>query len=339
MQYLNILFDVVFKYLMQDNEIARQILSLILGLEILELEFLAQESARATEIKETGKHLRLLRLDFKAVIRTTDGQLKHVLIELQKDKKPTVSWRFRQYLAGIYEYKPGESELNMENPIPTIAVYLLGYPVFEKKYPFVRSRIQYESGLNNELLPNLKIPNFVSGLSHECVYIHVNGFKNQPSHPITDLMHMFDQSRKHKDNAEVLIANKLPNPGSLPDLILKRMHNAMNDKALRQAALEEHFDELDLRITAEERDMERNQKDEAIRQKEEAISQKQEERRQKEEERGQKEEERRQKEEERRQKEEILSNSIRLLHRLGLSSQQIADELKIDLDTVEQQID
>jgi hypothetical protein len=257
MQYINIILDVGFKYLMLDLEIARQILSLILGLEILELQFLSQETVRTKKKGEEGKQLRLLRLDFKAAIKTPNGQRINVIIELQKDKKGTVSWRFRHYIAESYDYKPKNKKEAEEGPIPTIAVYLLGYPVFEKQYPFVRSRIQYENGLNNDLLPNLKIPNFVSGLSHECVYIHVNGFKNQPPHPITDLMLMFDQSRKDKKNGEILIAQKLPTPGSLPDLILQRMHNALNDKDLRRAARDEYYDELDKLMAEDEREKER----------------------------------------------------------------------------------
>ena len=59
----NPIYDVVFKYLLEDIEIARGLLSTIIGEEIVALSFQPQEvtlqKVQATEI------IRILRLDFK----------------------------------------------------------------------------------------------------------------------------------------------------------------------------------------------------------------------------------------------------------------------------------
>ena len=84
MKIANPIYDAVFKFLMQDINIAKDILSVILNVEIIELELQPQEV-----ILTVLGGLRLLRLDFKARIRLKDGAEKAILIEIQKSKKDT----------------------------------------------------------------------------------------------------------------------------------------------------------------------------------------------------------------------------------------------------------
>ncbi|WP_218068371.1 hypothetical protein, partial [Candidatus Thiosymbion oneisti] len=77
MQIANPIYDVVFKYLMQNNEIAILILSTILEEEIMALDFLPQETSMALE----NRSFTVYRLDFSARIKTQDGAIKQVIIE------------------------------------------------------------------------------------------------------------------------------------------------------------------------------------------------------------------------------------------------------------------
>lgn len=79
----NPIYDVVFKYLLEDVEIARELLSAILGETVQNLEVKPQETAT-----ETASGIHILRFDFKATIKTQEGKQRQVLIELQKAKKP-----------------------------------------------------------------------------------------------------------------------------------------------------------------------------------------------------------------------------------------------------------
>ena len=80
----NPIYDVVFKYLLDDIEIARELLSAILGVTIKSLQMKPQETI---VLDSVSKEIKIYHLDFKAVIEQANGEEKIVLIELQKAKK------------------------------------------------------------------------------------------------------------------------------------------------------------------------------------------------------------------------------------------------------------
>jgi len=94
MQIANPIYDIVFKYLMEDNKIAKLVISSIIEQEIESLEFRATEGT--AELFK--KSLTVYRLDFTAKIKTDEG-IKIVLIEMKKAKFPTDIMRFRRYLS------------------------------------------------------------------------------------------------------------------------------------------------------------------------------------------------------------------------------------------------
>lgn len=114
----NPLYDVVFKYLLEDVEIARELLSTILGEEVHNLEIKSQETAT-----ETGGGINILRFDFKAVIKKKDGEQYKVLIELQKAKQAFDAMRFRRYLGDNYRKEdevPNDQGTLGKRPLLTI---------------------------------------------------------------------------------------------------------------------------------------------------------------------------------------------------------------------------
>jgi hypothetical protein len=93
MKIANPIYDVVFKYLMDDNKIAKLVISKIIGEEI---------ERPATDNEKTKASFTVYRLDFAAKIKLSDGGFKQVLIEIQKAKFPTDIMRFRKYLGQQY---------------------------------------------------------------------------------------------------------------------------------------------------------------------------------------------------------------------------------------------
>ena len=81
MQIANPIYDVVFKYLMDDGKIAKLFISGIIGEKITELEFSPQESV--AELKQ--RTITVYRLDFNATIQTSTGY-KKFRIAIQKAK-------------------------------------------------------------------------------------------------------------------------------------------------------------------------------------------------------------------------------------------------------------
>ena len=100
MEVANPIYDVVFKYLMQNQRVAHLLIGRITGLAVQSLTVSPQETSvhRTPDAPDHDLPLTLLRMDFAARVRTEDGGLRQVLIEIQKAKAPTVIERFRLYL-------------------------------------------------------------------------------------------------------------------------------------------------------------------------------------------------------------------------------------------------
>ncbi|NJL75541.1 MAG: hypothetical protein HC892_11440 [Saprospiraceae bacterium] len=117
----NPIYDVVFKYLLEDVEIARELLSTILGEDVQSVEVKPQETST-----ETSGDIRILRFDFKAVIKKPNGEISKVLIELQKAKKAFNVMRFRRYLGD--NYRKEDEVVNQQgvvekHPLPIVTIY------------------------------------------------------------------------------------------------------------------------------------------------------------------------------------------------------------------------
>jgi len=88
---VNPIYDTVFKYLLDEEKVARILLGALLGRRITGLQF------RPTEIRqEVGNSLLVLRMDFAATLRLEDGSSKLVLLEIQKAQNPMDVLRFRR---------------------------------------------------------------------------------------------------------------------------------------------------------------------------------------------------------------------------------------------------
>jgi len=72
MKIINPLYDTAFKYLMQNERLAKKALGVMLGQEIIELSLGQQE----TIFPDEKRGLSLFRLDFKAIIKEPDGSSK-----------------------------------------------------------------------------------------------------------------------------------------------------------------------------------------------------------------------------------------------------------------------
>ena len=105
----NPIYDAVFKFLMEDQKVAKILLSALLKKEIIELEMRRHEY---TSIEQT--RISLFRIDFSARLREADGSEHLVLIELQKTWLITETLRFRQYLGTQYLSKENMVEKKNE---------------------------------------------------------------------------------------------------------------------------------------------------------------------------------------------------------------------------------
>ena len=121
----NPIYDVVFKFLMEDKKVAKILLSALLKKEIIELEMRRHEYASMEKTR-----ISLFRIDFSAKLREADGSEHLVLIELQKTWLITETLRFRQYLGTQYLDKENmvekKNELGQKQAygLPIISIYI-----------------------------------------------------------------------------------------------------------------------------------------------------------------------------------------------------------------------
>lgn len=218
MQIANPIYDVYFKYLLEDNEIARELIGAIIDEEVLELSLRPQE--QTVQMKHFA--FTVLRMDFHAVIQTGDGQ-KSILIEMQKGKYFQDLQRFRKYLGERYS----------KDTLPIITIYFLGYP-FDKKLPAVTfvKRSYYDRFTNQKLLVK---NSFIEGLTHDSYVVQTSLLKQSMRSKLESILSIFDQNLKSS------IDYILSYPDSKPDSeilqkIIRRLKMAGASEELRQQA-------------------------------------------------------------------------------------------------------
>ena len=198
MQIANPVYDVVFKYLMDDNKIAKMIISAIIGEEISELEFKTTESSLEMEYKS----LTVYRLDFSARIRTDTGRYKQVIIEIQKAKMPTDIMRFRRYLGEQYRseqnvYYDHGSDRQKKKALPIISIYFLGHKLEHTESPLIKiDRKYYDMTTQEEIIGKEE---FIESLTHNSFVIQIPYLKEKRRNDLEKLLSIFDQTNRTED--------------------------------------------------------------------------------------------------------------------------------------------
>jgi len=278
MQIANPIYDVVFKYLMEDLEIAKLIISTIMGEEIEVLQFLPQEST----VFLSQRSLTVYRLDFSAKIKQPDGTLKQVLIEIQKAKFATDIMRFRRYLGEQYQDKANSylTDKTTRQAMPIVTIYFLGYPLAHTKAPVIKVARRYY-----DLTTGKKIKTsepFIESLTHDSYVIQIPYLQPNAQSEVEELLMIFDQ---HQTTANDHIIN-LPND-RYPEKywrIIRRLQGVMADSEVRRnmdaedeileelAMLEREIERKDKALVEQEQTVMKQQQ--ALAQKDETLAQK-----------------------------------------------------------------
>jgi hypothetical protein len=192
LRFANPLYDSVFKYLMEDAEIARQLLERLIGMGISELEVLPQElsSAHHAAVLTTSgpRQPRIYRIDFSAKITLPDGSKKKVLIELQKAQRKEVIGRFRNYLSKNY-FVPA----NTSSILPVVAVYLLGFELAGDLPAVVRVKRQYLDGISGDAVGSQTKSDFIEQLTHDAVVVQIPKIPSTTGSELERALQLFNQ--------------------------------------------------------------------------------------------------------------------------------------------------
>lgn len=269
-----LIYDVVFKYILEDIEIARELLSTILGEEILNLDFKPQETATETPIN----NISILRFDFKAIIKTKTGELKKVLIELQKAKHLLDAMRFRRYLGD--NYKKEADVLNDQNvvekrPLPIVTIYFLGFPLDNIQHAVVKINREYRDVITQELIEVKE--DFVELLTHDAYLIQLRLLAGKSRTKLEQVLRVFSLEYKTQDRHKLDFGGDMREP--LVKKMVERLSRAIASEEIREKMdVEDEIDrifERELRKMAliiAQKDQELSAKDQELTTKDQELS-------------------------------------------------------------------
>ncbi len=321
MEVANPIYDVVFKYLMQDQRVARLLIGRITGLAVESLTVSPQETSvrRTPESPEHEAPLTLLRMDFAARVRSADGGERQVLIEIQKANAPTVIERFRRYLGqqigsadNILTHPSGRTEA-----VPIVTIYFLGYALdqlSDEAVIDVCPRVT-ERRTGRELAASHPL---VEGIHHRSHIIQIPRLASRRRDELERVLAIFDQGLvkgNGRGDAHVLTIEEEEYPAECA-FVLRQLREAIAEEDVRRSMEGEDLLLRDSMLLAQQVEHQERRAEQA-------------EQGQKRAEQGQK-----QAEHDRRQAEQRLTRAIRRLHGLGEDAEAIAAALSVDVEQV-----
>ena len=314
MEVANPIYDVVFKYLMQNDRVARLLIGRITGLAVQSLTVSPQETSvpRTPDAPDHDLPLTLLRMDFAARVQTADGSERQVLIEIQKANAPTVIERFRRYLGqqigsgdNILTHPSGHTEA-----VPIVTIYILGYALDDLSDEAVLDvcpRVT-ERRTGRELAASHPL---VEGIHHRSHIIQVPRLASRRRDELERLLAIFDQGLvkgNGRGDAHVLTIEEGEYPAEC-GFVLRQLREAIAEEEVRRNMEGEDLLLRDSILLARQAEQERQRAQRA--------------------EQGQK-----RAEQERQQTERQLARAIRRLHGLGQNADAIAATLAVDVEQV-----
>ena len=235
----NPIYDVVFKYMMEDAKVAKLFLSAIIGKEIIEIQFLPQElsSLKSSDAAVLSLNLSIYRLDFSAKIKDGDGREEVIIIEVQKSKLYSDAIRFRRYLGKQYMNDsyfteiPDKKGRPVQIGIPIYSIYFLGTGIdgFEN-HPVVRINMvakDHATGIEIE-----KKDRFIKSLYHEGTIVNISALKGHRREELEILLSIFDQENRTAD-MHIMNVSEQDFPERFRPII-KRLKQAVEVKEVRE---------------------------------------------------------------------------------------------------------
>ena len=309
-QIANPIFDIVFKYMMEDEESARIILSVLLKKKVV------KASIRRHEYTNPSKdNLSMFRIDFGATIIDEKGDEQLILIELQKAWLESEILRFRKYIATHYMDDENMKQRGSRNvhALPMVSVFLLGHSIGEIQEPALyinHKAYDYEGKEVTEGVPN----RFIEGLTHDVIIVQIPQLSEdtEPANRLEEVFCIFNQRFKLRGNSHILAVDEDLYEGDeeLAHLVHRLETAAMDVELRRKINVEdEFFTELNNRDKKLERlDKLLSEKNSELCQKIEQLN----------------------------QKNEQLSRLIKLLKARGLSAKEISISTGLSIKDVEE---
>jgi hypothetical protein len=242
----NPVYDVVFRYLMEDPESAAIVVSTLINEKIKTIQLEAMAHTEKREADEDGKDadIRFFQLDFTATIEKSDGSEELIMIEMQKAAAPSDIFRFKRYISKQFQKKVSKEVISpktqsvetVQMPIRLIPIFILNFRIEnEINDPFIRIKRSKVGIFKNKELQ--KHNEFIDHLSYDMCVIQLPNLSNVTEDDYADdenkqklfaLLKLFDQKSKVKGNEHRLRLIRKFFPGFL-DRVIKRLQAAASE--------------------------------------------------------------------------------------------------------------
>ena len=241
----NPLYDAVFKFLMEDDRIAKTILTALLKKKVIDVKIRRNEYANLTR----RESISMFRIDFAATVLDGDNKPHLMLIELQKTWLPTETLRFRRYLA--LQYNNEENMLKEEHEkyaIPMVAIYLLGHCIGKIEEPVIyvnHHAYTYDGKKVEEGIPDP----FVESLQHDSIIVQIPLLHGRVNNRLEKVLCLFDQTNVADNKKVIKVDDKQFEGDNDMEYIVRRLQSAAADPDMRYQmnAEDEFFKELEAR--------------------------------------------------------------------------------------------
>ncbi len=310
----NPIYDVVFKYLMEDNDSAIIILSTLINEKIKNLKFEPVSKAEKITDPKTETEIKLFHLDFTATIELSDGTEELIMIEIQKANKANDIFRFKRYISANFQKKQEKEIVNprtqavekIDKPIRLIPIFILNFRIENEIDDLIIRTNRLKTGIFKQ--KNLQKQNeFIDNLSYDIWVVQLpNLTKIEPWEYENDeyktklylLFNLFDQKAQVKENKHrlLLLRKKFPSfmerviarlksaDSNNPDLeeqmhiedeYLNELNKMHNEISWFKEQLENTMGQLETeKIINQEKDKALDEKDKALDEKDKALDEK-----------------------------------------------------------------
>jgi hypothetical protein len=242
MKLLNPLYDTVFKYLMQDIEIAKGLIEAITKCKIVEIIPAPQDST-TLNLKVKYLQMEIIKQDYVAVVNSSDKHgnqtTERIVIEVQKSSILPEIGRFRKYLADKYATTTAYSTKNTQKDsyLSMKTIYLIEQ-IFNPKLPAILGRRgTYYNELNNTEFIGPR-DSVVELFNHDSWFIQTEllpaEFKDDLHYILTVFSPQF-RTGKNERFIEIPEDVILQKKHKIMDLILRRLEIATADRKINEA--------------------------------------------------------------------------------------------------------
>lgn len=309
----NPLYDSVFKFMMEDEQVARTLLSALLKKDIVSVEMRPNEYSNANKDND---RISIFRIDFGAIVREKDGKEHLILIEVQKTWRSTEISRFRQYLGVQYENK---RNLDVNgNSLPIVSIYILGHKVGKIKEPVVYVSRKYLDYDSKEITEGVPDP-FVESLTHDSIIVQVPYLKGKARNRVEKLLSVFDQTYVQDGDPQfVSVSDRDISEDKDMERIINRLAKAATISDIRMTMniedeIYSELENLDTKILSQKKAL--AQKDKQLAHQEEQLAHQ---------------------EEQLAHQKDMLRYTIKMLVESGKTLSEIADNLHLDIEDIKE---